>query len=76
MRRRLGLRRMPPEPEPPKSISPYDLEVIVARWLPLLIQADSLCSLILHRESANLPPQTKRDLERLCIDLRNETANG
>ena len=76
MRRRLGLRRMPPDPEPPKSRNPYDLENIVHRWLPLLLQADSLCSLILYRDSQILPPQTKRDLEKLCKDLRREIENG
>jgi hypothetical protein len=36
----------------------------------LLIEADSICSLILHRESSNLTERTYEDLANLCTKLR------
>lgn len=39
----------------------------------LVVSADSLCSLILYRESSGLSEQTKRDLDKLVGDLRRVT---
>ena len=40
----------------------------------LLIAADSICSLILHRESQSLGIQTVSDLKRVVDDLRRATS--
>lgn len=39
----------------------------------LLVRADSLCSLILHRETRGISPQSRRELHQLVEDLRKET---
>lgn len=46
-------------------------DAVVASRRGLIAEADSLCSLILHRESSGLSEQTKRDLESLVVRLRD-----
>jgi len=42
--------------------------------LHLIVQADSICSLILHRESQGLSIQSVSDLKRVVDDLRAATS--
>ena len=49
--------------------SPHEIE-------RLLVRADSLCSLILHRESRGLSDLTKHELGELVADLRRVTEAG
>ena len=46
----------------------------VASLRHLIVAADSICSLILHRESQSLSIQTVSDLKRVTDDLRRATS--
>ncbi len=46
----------------------------VARLRHLIVQADSICSLIFYREKRGLGKQTLIDLDRLVTSLRKATS--